>query len=294
MARGRGLLRALVLTVSVAGCFTPETPSTSRLYRPSFFHGPTGDDVIQIEWALLERPVGDPYLSRSLWEHADEQVVAHEQKATLEDNGFRIGQIGGITPSQLQSLLTSERCCVNPPRHIELHAGNPTTLAVGAKRAICSFDLMEGGKRTTIAFEQAECKIQVETALTADGRTRLRFTPRIHHGQALAVIQPAAEGGWGFKREDPVESFPSLSWEVTLAPNEYVLVGASGDRPETLGSCFFVRPELNRAMQRVLVLRTSRPPKEMTAGFLDDDSPSNRTPPLALQTQLPAVRGSRE
>ena len=79
--------------------------------------------------------------------------------------------------------------------------------------------------------------------LTADGRTTLHFLPRIEHGQIQLDIQPASEPSglvsWQAEYHRPQDSYPDLGWEVTLAPNDYVVIGAFIDDLETLGAqCF--------------------------------------------------------
>src|SRR5205085_9550383 len=63
----------------------------------------------------------DRYLDEDLWADTDGQAVALEHKAVLEDNGFRVGTLGGITPVKFQELITSDRSCVNPQEK-KLHA----------------------------------------------------------------------------------------------------------------------------------------------------------------------------
>src|SRR5436305_7184312 len=99
MCRQWSLLLGL-LAVPLLGCAADgPVRSTSWLERLRPFHGPVGPDVVQMDVALLERPVGDPALNQGLWALADEQVIALEQKGVLEDNGFRVAQVGGITPA---------------------------------------------------------------------------------------------------------------------------------------------------------------------------------------------------
>src|SRR5688572_25631778 len=106
-----------LLAVCLAGCTRPEVVHTTAwLDRLRAGAGPTGPDVVQIDVALIERPAADAYLNSGLWQFVDEQVVVLERKAVLADNGFRVGQVGGITPAGLHDLLTSERSCANPRR----------------------------------------------------------------------------------------------------------------------------------------------------------------------------------
>src|SRR5271155_3986491 len=173
MRHGSALLRGL-LVCALAGCAgTTPTQSTSWLNRFMRPAGPTGSDVVQMDVALIERPLGDGYLNRELWAVADEQVVAPESQAILEDNGFRIGQMGGITPTGLQNLLTSEQSCANP-RRILCHAGKATRLVLGPALPECSFRVLNLGEATEVTLDQAECTVEVVPTLSADGRTTLR------------------------------------------------------------------------------------------------------------------------
>src|SRR6266852_143518 len=86
------------------GCIL-ESPTTGLWSRHHPFQGPCGSDVIQVDVAVLETPVADPILNQELWRLADEQGIAPEAQTVLDENGFRVGQIGGIAPKELQSLL---------------------------------------------------------------------------------------------------------------------------------------------------------------------------------------------
>ncbi len=81
-----------------------------------------------------------------------------------------------------------------------------------------------------------------------------------------------------------------LSWTVTVAPNEYVVIGTRLDRGETLGEQFFFSGEETPPVQRLLVLRTAHVPTPSGPG---DETPS-RSPPLALCASMTAARGYGE
>ncbi len=276
-----GLLSGLFV-----GCATekPLGPSSGlERFRP--FHGPTGSDVVLLDVALLEGPLGDQAINHDLWAKADEQGTALEGKSILEDNGFRVGQVGGMIPAELQTLLTSERSCVNP-RRIQLHANNPTTLALGPPLSQCGFQLHQEGQSKPVALDQAQCSLSVLPTLTRDGHTRLQFTPIIQTGPALLMPGPNKDrSGWIWNEQRPTQRYSFLSWEVTLAPNEYVLVGARFDRPQTLGFKCFVRADEPAPVQRLLVIRTTRSSSETETASSPsgDDSSFHRSPPLALQ-----------
>src|SRR5437867_3809962 len=96
MRQGQALLLCL-LNVLLAGCVAggPGRPS-SWLERRPLLQPATGPDTITLCVALIERPVGDRYLNHDLWTLADEHAVSVERRAVLEENGFRIAQVGGI------------------------------------------------------------------------------------------------------------------------------------------------------------------------------------------------------
>jgi hypothetical protein len=297
MRHGQGLLVGLLAGL-LAGCTAAQSLRTTAWWerlRP--WSGPGGPDVVQMDVALLERPAGDDYVNRELWTYADEQAVSLERKAVLEDNGFRIGQIGGITPARLQALLTSDRSCVNP-RRIQLHAGDAKTLKIAQGVAQCRFHIYQDGSSLPVSLEQADCTLQVVPGLSPDGRTRLVFTPQVEHGETRMMPQPAADrSGWQIREHRSTEAYTPLTWEVTLASNEYVIVGARADRPGTLGHQYFIRDDEPVPVQRVLVIRTSR---AVPAGNADAPSdpeesepPLTRSPPLAVQAAAGPARGGR-
>jgi hypothetical protein len=282
---------ALVLGAAVAllaGC-TGHLPIAPRSWaerlRP--FQAPPGTDVVQMDVALIERPVGDPVLNQELWQLADEQALGLECKERLENNGLRVGQIAGITPACLQDLLASERS--NPkPRRIQVLAGKaPQPLSLGPPLAECRFQLRQDGAPQAVVLEQACCQLEVVPSLAGNGRTCLRFTPQVQHGKAAGLPRPSADRSHFEVQQAPVEAYGPLAWEVSLAPNEYVVIGGRLDRPETLGCRFFVRPEESPPVQRLLVIRTGR----SRPGLTPDDEPAGEVPPpLALQAALSSAR----
>jgi hypothetical protein len=295
MRHGRALLLGL-LTVWVMGCAS-DKPSQAvawfERWRP--FQGPTGADVVQMDVAVLQRPINDPFINQELWVLADEQTVPLERKAILEENGFRVGQIGGLTPARLQAMLTSEQSCVDP-RRLYLHAGNPTTLTLGPQARSCRFRIAPSGQAEPITLEQAVCTLSVVPTLTRDGRLRLQFTPQVRHGEANRSPWAADDrSGWVLQSDRPSEAYPALAWEVTLAPNQYVIVGARAERSESLGYQYFLRWDEPVPVQRLLVIRAcpaGAPPADDLLEPGEDAGRGERTAPLALQAGWITARGS--
>jgi hypothetical protein len=201
-----------------------------------------------------------------------------------------------MPPARLQELLTSERTC-NDPHRIRLHAGVPTTIPLGAPIAQCRYEIHKDGVVVPVSLDHAEGAFEVVAQLTTDGRTQLHFTPEIKSGRPGQFYGPAPDrSGWVVQEQRPKEEYSALGWQVTLDLNEYVVVGARFDRPNTLGHCLFIRGDEPAPKQQLLVIRTSRP----VPGLVCEDDPSRgepdlqsyRAPPLALRAAWAAACGS--
>jgi hypothetical protein len=293
--RRAGLLWGL-LAAWIAGCATTDPVQPAHWFACLRSAGaPDGPDVIQMEMALIQTSVGDRTLNGNLWTDVDEQVLASDQKAALDDNGLRVGQFGGIPPVAFQSLLTSERSCIDPHR-LRLYPGTPTEIVIGPAREDCRFSLRQDGRTTAVDLQHAEWTFMVVASLTDNGRTRLHFTPQVQHGQRAFLPGPTKDRStWVLQDQRPTEKYQGLAWDVVLVPNEYVLVGGRFDRPDTLGRTCFIREDEPQPVQRLLVIRTNRPasrlPCEVTPDNEGETAPV-QCPPLAVQAAQTTTHGS--
>jgi hypothetical protein len=279
-----------LLAGALAGCFTGQPERSLSRLGPVPFGGPAGEDVVQIDVAVVERPLGDRYLNGDLWQLADEQGVTLERKAVLEENGFRVGSVGGLLPAGLQGLLTSPRSCPEPHR-LAVRAGNATAVRLGPAEGTCRFEVRSGAEAAAVELADAQCLLEVVPTLTDDGRTLLHFTPHVRHGQPRMVPRatqdPSGWRRWECSASQPEETYAVLSWELTVAPNEYVVVGTLLGKPDTLGQRCFAGGEGAEGVQRLLVLRTGRslPPAAPA------DEEFARSPPIALRAAWGTARG---
>jgi hypothetical protein len=284
------LLLALVLA-SLGGCFTarPE-PDLTRHDAQLPFTSPDGDDFVRMEVALLECPVNDRYVNGELWDFVDESDNA-ARKAALHVNGFRLGNLGPTLPDRLVDLVTSERNAANV-RERRVPEGEPATLQVGPSWTHCRYELDRDGEPIAVELDQAQFALEVVASPpTKDGRRTLRFTPLARHGvpqmQPRSVQDPSGVLRWELQTSVAVERYPWLSWELTLAPHEYAVVGTQAAQAGTLGQRTFLHTEGVSLVQRLLVLRVVPRP----AGWKAEEH-GKGPPPLALQAVWGAVRGA--
>jgi hypothetical protein len=275
----------------LAGCHATGSDQSTHTTR---FRPQLAADSVIIDFALLERPLGDAYFNHELWTHTDEMIVDLEKKAALDENGLRVGQLVGMTPAQLQALLSSERWCLDPRRRV-LPAGKTTSYHLSPVLAHCDYDVFLGGQKHELQVDQARFCIEVVAALTADGKTRLTFTPTVETGDKVLPFQPAPEQSeWKLTIGRPSKAYKELSWEASLAPNEYFVIGARLDKPGTLGYQAFAQDNAPKPVQRLLVIRTNRGQPGGDQPTLEDVARAGNTPPpLAMQATMTAVRASR-
>jgi hypothetical protein len=290
---------ALILALGVAwvaGC-TPvdKVQSTSWLPRRRVFQGPTGPDVVQVRIAVLECRPGEAewkYVNGELWQLADESLIDEDRRQAMNQRGFRVGKIGTQPPAKLLTLLTSKRSNPNP-RDFSFRTGDPKGLAVGPALAHCRYQVERDGE--PVEADQADCKLVVVASRGTDGKTVLRLTPQVVHGDAKTVYRVDEQAGSFLSvPERPTETYPQMAWEAELALNEYLLVGGSYERTETLGHQFFVRPDEAVPVQRLLVLQMGAAPDAAPAQLAPGPSGGKRpgAVPLALQASWPAARGA--
>jgi hypothetical protein len=296
--RARAVLAAVLVGLGLwlallVGCQTgAKQRSTSWMDRFRPFQGSTPSDAILLDVAVVEQPVLDPYLNGELWNLADEQGVPLERKGVLEDNGFRVGQVGGIVPPDLQGLLTSPRTCPNGARRIQTRTGTAKELTLGPVGTASRVWLHQEGRADELALERPEFQLIVTPSAAPDGRVCLRFLPQVRHGDPEHRFVPMADHSTvALQSQRPLRSFEELAWEVTVPANEYVVVGARGDKAGTLGEAMFIRRDEARPVQRLLVLRTARaqPGPAQEYGTASDE-PEPRSPPLAARAAT-SVRG---
>ena len=215
------------------------------------FTSQTGDDLLQLDVYLVERPAADRCINQDIWELADEQVL-QDRKRLLEENGFRACVLGDALPDNLQSLVRSGTSCANP-RRLRLHAGKPAQLVLGPAAPQLHFQLRQDGRTAEVDLEQAQCLLLVTPRPASDGRVILQFTPAVRHGEAAAMPRPVQDPSgtlrWDVQTDRPMETYRGLGWELTVAPNTYIAVGTLLDRDDTLGQGALLTAEGHRTQR---------------------------------------------
>lgn len=296
MRRMAALLTGVLLSL-LAGCFASD-PMRAVTFKDRFqsLDFVNTADLVQMEVRLIETRYGDDYVNGELWEKSlDEGAVDFNKRMLLKQNGVRVGQVAGAMPSRLQEMLVLERCCVNP-RRLLTPPGKPTTIHLGPVRPEAKYQLNQNAVPVQFEFSQAQFSLVLVPIPDGRGSVLLRFTPKVEHGEDTFHFHPTKDrSGLMMEIQRPNQVHSELGWEVTLAPNTYLVVGGRLDVPSSFGAQAFVTTHDAAPRQRILVLRTA-PTSE--AGVDAEIAPCPirvqpiKAPPLAQQACQPTARAN--
>jgi hypothetical protein len=271
---------AAVIGAAAAGCLSHRaalpTASTARSLGLS-------NEGVCVQSVLIERPLGDSVIDRELWA-AGLPAARDATRALLCENGLRAVVLGGNLPAGFQRALATESDTVDA--HLLTFATRKDAVipTVGPIDP-CDYEVLTGlgGKRVRVSLRQARCGVLVRPEPAADGRVRVWCEPQVQHGERQDWLRPTADGTqFAMPRELPLERYPTLGFDVLLAPGEYLVLGWPADQPGTLGAAMFEVDAGGRPRQRVLVLRAGR-----TGDPTADDLPAvpnpTRRPSIAAE-----------
>ena len=248
--------------------------------------GVEGDDAIIVCLAVVERPINDPYIHAALWEMVDEQVIPFESKVRLAENGIRAGVLGGQPPQAFLDILGSDRSCINP-RQIQTRFGQPVIATIGSTRDEIAYRLKSTNETPDWLQAKATCQWEVIVNQGEPGRLKVTICPLVKHGESQmsprAVHDKSGILTWQLQNQQHVERHATGQIEVETRAGEFLLVGAFGEKNETLGNTWFRQTDPRGSVQRMLVIRAARKGGETNNGLPSPEGPR----PLALLAQDP-------
>jgi hypothetical protein len=241
--------------------------------RPKINDGPKGPDAVFVQVAPLTVPLGDRYANDEVWAATDEQILPADKRVRLQENGLRVGLIvSGRTPDGLQQLLTSKKSNLDPYQFNRPDGGAIECKPL-AEMPRCVFPLRLEEQTQVRSFDAAKCRFEIVPSLTADGKVKLVFTPQIEFEDKEKWKRLDAKVALAVQGQRSTENFIALRFEVVLGLNDYVVVGVRYEKPDSLGFKFFVTPDSERPVQRLLAIRAGRlktgmPPAETSKSAL--------------------------
>ncbi len=268
----------------------PNNTPTKGMMGPLALKGISGKDAVRLEISLLEFTPGDSYPNEKIWTLADESGQNLEQRAILEENGLRIGTLGGQIPSELHRVIHSTK--INPePRGVQMFLNQPKQLQLGANYSECTIDLVREGRITTREYLRPNLMLEIIPEETGDNRIKLKVTPLVRHGEIEMEPRPVVHpSGYRHFEIVPRHTEDALGWmgfELQLGKGEYGIIGCGLGNPQSLGQLAFLNQQTQSPVQRMLLLRAVR--HNSATGELPD-----REGPLPIATQAAGMGNSSQ
>lgn len=227
----------------------------------------TSANAVQVEFVLVERPLGDPLFGNSLWNVVDQiGVLDPEVRQALLKHGIRVGITGSAPPMELEALL--ELSSSEDPDAFGLDgqgrwSGRRVTLLSRQETDVRVFDepwneclvnVPRGEEAQVRSFEQSRFLFRVKAMETQPGWAKIEFMPQIHHG-AVQARPTATQAAWTYRTGQKIEPVFPLGFDMTLGEGEWALIGLAGNDPTSLGHHFFSNASGDVPSQRLLIIR---------------------------------------
>lgn len=252
--RGVGLV-LVVVACAAAGClFRADRPSVPAIVRS--LAPPQAPEGVIVESILIEQARGDRFIDRDIWANAL-PIGLPETRALFAENGLRVGTLTGTLPSRFHTLLESDTDTVMPQR-LTFHQRKDAVVPTAGPIATAKFDVLTdvGARPKALDLGQVRCGLLVRPEVAPAGRVKVWCEPQLQHGSKQSWLRPNEDGTQFTKFEEvPLERFATLGFEVTLGPQEYLIVGWPTEQTGTLGELMFAVDSLDRPRQRLLVIR---------------------------------------
>ena len=253
----------LLTTVLIAGCaplfVLNPTLRQMREARRSPLSTPIPQEAIELEVFFIERPDDDPRLGDVMWDHLDQiGSVDASTRRRLRDNGIRFGLAGRSLPYGLQSLLSdaddagqgrrTQRQVYQTPSGITHHFPSGDL----PSPVIVRMHTDEGPRFRE--YHNARGAFRCRATQTQNGWAELELLPEVHHG--LNKMRPVATSEkWTWSGRQEVEPHYLQRFRVSLNEGDLLVLGASGDDPDSLGNRMFRTGEAGEPLERLLVVR---------------------------------------
>ncbi|MDR3635808.1 MAG: hypothetical protein P4L84_18545 [Isosphaeraceae bacterium] len=282
------LLAVLSLLALVVGCSLNRTSSDVRPSSLITRIGGQSGQVIEpkrclLTVVILARPLRDESINDVLWRGVDEQAVGPEARRALEENGLRVGLLTGGLPAEIDALVKAP-----PPNKVEpvkyiLPDGEPALIRPVPAVPRASLFLSRHGQATGKEYKDAGGILRATTQYEGTTSVGVRLVPEIQHGPVQQSIGTISNGGlyapqqYALKNGQQEETLRELTANLTLQPDQAIVVGCLPDHPRSLGAFLLTEPEpgSDRLLQKV-VLMWALQGKSGTPG-------SGGTPPAGLQ-----------
>lgn len=261
------LLAAMVLLAAVVGCSLNRGSSALRPSSVITRIGGQGGQVIEpkrclLTVVILSRPLHDEVINKVFWGRLDEQAVGAEARRALEENGLRVGLLTGSLPDEVDAIVKAP-----PPHQVEpvkyiQQEGEPALIRPVAAVPRATLFLSRQGQATGKEYKDAAGTLRLTSQYEGTSSVSVRLVPEIQHGPVRQSIGTITNGGlyspqqFALKSGQQEETLRELTANLTLQPDQAIVVGCDPDRPRSVGAFLLTEPEpgSDRLVQKVVLI----------------------------------------
>ncbi len=258
-------LVAIVPALCLAGCeeITYKPKGASPLLPLEL-----AEDSAELEILFVRFPVGDPDCNGALWNAVDEQALPAAMRAELAANGLRAGMVGGQTPRVLAGKLAAAEDHSTPATaaarleaepavrrtRMQIHRGQPGNIVTSGVYDHLPLLVRDEGQIRGDTYTNAQGEFVIEADPQDDRRVKLSLVPQWEYGESRQQFV-GDNGVFRIQAGKPKKTFRKLKFDVTLGPNQMLLLSALPDRKGSLGYYLLTEPTGGQLDQKLLVIR---------------------------------------
>ena len=261
------LLAAMSLLCVVVGCSLNRGSSDLRPSSVITRLGGQGGQVIEpkrclLTVVILSRPLHDEVIDKVLWGRLDEQSVGADARRALEENGLRIGLLTGSLPDEVDAIVKAP-----PPHRVEpvkyiQQEGEPAIIRPVAAVPRASLFLSHQGQATGKEYKDAAGALRLTSRYEGTTSVSVHVVPEIQHGPMRQTIGALGNSGlyspqqFAMTNGQQEETLRDLTANLTLQPDQAIVIGCNPDRPRSVGAFLLTEPEpgSDRLMQKVVLI----------------------------------------
>ena len=291
--RDRRFILMMLVTLMLTGCVGGKSSRTTSLFnRSQEQSGPHGPDAVYIQYAVIERPLGNPMMDRQIWNSLDELVLPSEKREILNQNAIRVGLVSSLPSSELSALIS------NPGRkgsHREhrLYANNSYSILMQGPLPKVEYQVQNtmDGKPAVIKFENSRFTFAITPTITRENKIVVHCVPEVEYSDKSHWL-PIGAVGERWRGRLPIERYTALGWDITLAPRDFLVIGTSYEAKKSLGHFMLTDESGDTMVQKLLVIKAGRMIDRDDRNLISRIEPSSDgIIPLATQAARSVARG---
>jgi hypothetical protein len=243
-----------------------KTPQRTKALSP----GRLATDAVVVDLAFLQIPAADRTRYEAIWNAADEQPFAADQRIQWAANGLRVGLFGQQLPTQICDLLDARPTSIEELsesaasdfeaggnlQHLPLRAGHRSIIKASKVHPNLALLLSEQGTVHGHQLADARCVFSLKAYPQGDGRVKLALTPEVEHGESK-TRWAGSEGMLIQQTGQERLVLDRLRIDAMLQAGQSLVLSTT---PEIkgLGEAFFSQRSAGGAVRRLLLIRFSQ------------------------------------